>query len=1106
MKYQNRNLVCMTALAVMLVAMKGIGLMPAYPLIERTPVLSSSSNISTQAQVMESFGKMPLHFIENQGQIDTNVDYYIQGSDESLYFDNRGITFVMSGKATCDYRAEGELVRPVAHYKDAYAEGEAQSLALRLEFVGSDPQVNPVGKDLTSSTISYFKGARENWKTGLKTYSNLVYSDLWPGIDLLYTGNVNQLKYTFLIKPGADPDRIKLAYHGASAVKVDDEGRLEVTTQLGSVTDEKPYSYQDLSEGRVEVPTRFALDVGAAGGAASVFGFKVGDYDKDKLLVLDPATLIYAGFIGSTGDDHANAIAFDFNQNAYITGATSAPASGFPNGSGFGTLQGYNQIHNGKKDAFVVKLNKNGSLAYATFIGGRGDDEGKGIAVEIFTGEAFIVGSTGPDDGGHNGSFPFVIGPDRLINTNANDASRDAFVAKLNPAGTSLLFSGFIGGIKDDDGRGIAIDNDGHVYVTGTTSSDETTFPTGEGFVDRFGDIPGVDHTFGSGAGSSISKDAFVAKVNFDGSFLHYATYVGGEFDEEGHAIAVDSEFNAYVTGLTQSVELSELPTPGAGSDLATRHTSVAAFGTVGDAFIVKLADGGEQTFYAGFISGKNFDVGNGIAVDSLKNAYVTGTTSSSPADGFPAKVGPSLVNRGNGDAFVAKVDDDGASLVYAGYIGGSGDDQGFAIGVDSHKNAHIAGFTTSSKANGFPVANGLNPANQGGGDAFVSKVRPDGAGLLYSGFIGGSGRDAAMGIAVTASEKVLVAGVTASAKTFPIKNAPDLTHNGLTDAFVAMIIADGSPSSDDDLAILGGTIDLSAPIGGTVIIPITVRNSGPNPANDITLTVSLHPSLSAVGCSVHSGQPCQPGPDNSVKFSIPALGISSAEMVLLQVKVNCSLAEGTVITSTATVSSSLTEANLSNNTATIRLTTFNPSFGLSCPPAVAQSIAPGQTSGVVDYALPQIIGNCMGATVTCDPPSGSAFPLGTTTVNCSASNSAGATASCSFSVTVSVFEICLQDESSGSLFMFSPVTKDYQFSQCDGGGFTLSGRVEDKDIVRRGSSVMLSHAAGDRRIMANHDSAAKTGGATVQVLPSPPGTTFTVMDRDTDDNTCRCP
>ncbi|MCX6028587.1 MAG: SBBP repeat-containing protein [Chloroflexi bacterium] len=336
----------------------------------------------------------------------------------------------------------------------------------------------------------------------------------------------------------------------------------------------------------------------------------------------------------------------------------------------------------------MAKVNASGTaLVYAGYIGGNNYESGYGIAVDS-AGNAYVTGNTYSTEA----TFPVTIGPDLTHN-----GSSDAFVAKVDASGTALVYAGYIGGSGGENGYGIAVDTAGNAYVMGDTYSTEATFP----------ETMGPDLIYNGGG------DAFAAKVNASGTELVYAGYIGGSDTDYGIGIAVDAAGNAYVTGYTSSTEATFPET--VGPDLT--HNGGW------DAFVAKVNASGSALVYAGYIGGSDYDNSYGIAVDTAGNAYVTGNTWSTEAT-FPVAVGPDVTYNGIGDAFVAKVNASGSALVYAGYIGGSGDDYGRGIAVDSAGNAYVTGFTASTEAT-FPVTIGPDLTHNGGiRDAFVAKVR----------------------------------------------------------------------------------------------------------------------------------------------------------------------------------------------------------------------------------------------------------------------------------------------------------------------------------------------------------------------------------------------
>jgi len=699
-----------------------------------------------------SFSKFPIYFIENRGVYPNEVAYYVQGADKTLFFTKGGITFRLKGKD--------------------------RGWVVKLEFVGANPDIVPRGEDQQQAVFSYFKGPEKDWKTGLTTYAKVVYRDLWPGIDLVYEGTVNKLKYEFVVKPGADPRRIRLRYTGATAVRVLDSGALRVETPVQDFEDAPPVAWQDIDDKRVPVDLSFRLGPDMQ-GEGTAFGVRVGEYDHTRPMVLDPAVLVYCGYVGGTSHEYGYGIAVDAAGNAYVTGSTQSAETSFP------VKVGPDLTSNGNYDVFVAKVNAKGTaLVYSGFIGGRDADFGFGIAVDAM-GRAYVTGYTMSDEN----TFPVKIGPG-LTHGQGLD---DCFVVQVNAQGTALGYCGYIGGNCADRGYGIAVDTAGNAYVTGATNSPQTSFPVKTG--------PGLVY---SGGTSRWPTDAFVARVNAGGSTLGYCGYIGGSGDDVGLGIAVDVAGSAHVTGYTASDERA-FPVK-VGPDLTYNGMS--------DTFVAKVNPKGTALVHCGYIGGTDPDCGAAIAVDATGSAYVTGYTRSRQTT-FPVRVGPDLTHNGGlEDCFVTQVNAQGTALVYCGYLGGSSDERGSGIAVDAAGNAYVTGLTSSTEAT-FPVKVGPDLVFNGGSslrptDAFVAKVIAGGTALVYCGYIGGSGDDSGCGIAADAAGNAYVTGETlSSGQTFPVTVGPDLTYNGLGDGFVAKV------SLLDDLSASGpprpgGTITLS--------------------------------------------------------------------------------------------------------------------------------------------------------------------------------------------------------------------------------------------------------------------------------------------------------
>ncbi len=755
----------------------------------------------TEAQkesVRAVMGKVPLYFIENRGQVDAAVSYYLEGEDTTAYFTPTGVTFALTGPAEAPSTASAKAVSGAPGHarrvsleerpgKTPWSEPEEtakQRWIVKLDFLGANPNVVPRGEAPIATKVSYFIGPKDQWKTGLRTFGKVVYKNLWPGIDLIYFGKGQQMEYDLVVHPGADPSQIRFAYRGAESVMVTQEGHLKVTTPVKVFGEERPTVYQEVDGKRVEITSSynlFPLNKGGQGvvppnpntlapegrgqGEGVIYGFNLAPHDTTRPLVIDPPVFVYVSYIGGGWPDAGGGIAVDSFGAAYVTGYTSSAEMDFPD------IVGPDTTYNGGYDAFVAKVKPDGTgLDYAGYIGGDSDELGLGIAVDSF-GAAYVTGIVDATE--VEASFPVTVGPDLTY----NGSYQDAFVAKVKPDGTGLDYAGYIGGSDDDRGHGIAVDSFGAAYVTGHTGSTEATFPV----------------TVGPDLTSNGSFDAFVAKVLPDGTGFEYVGYIGGSVYEFGYGITVDSAGAAYVTGRTDSTEATFPDT--VGPDTTSNGGA--------DAFVAKVKPDGTGLDYAGYIGGSNHDLGTGIAVDSVGAAYVTGYTWSTEVT-FPVAVGPDTTHSGVfSDAFVAKVKPDGTGLDYAGYIGGSGSDVGNGIAVDSLGAAYVTGYTDSTEAT-FPVTGGPDTTHNGGLDAFVAKVVPNGTGLDYAGYIGGSGSDVGSGIAVDSVGAAYVTGTTRSTEaTFPVTVGPDLTLNGdptsTGDAFVAKIEGTSPPDTDGD-------------------------------------------------------------------------------------------------------------------------------------------------------------------------------------------------------------------------------------------------------------------------------------------------------------------
>jgi len=607
-----------------------------------------------------------------------------------------------------------------------------------MKLRNANAAVKITGTDELAGTSNYFIGNDPTkWRTNVPTYAKVKYEGIYSGIDLVYYGNQRQLEYDFIVAPGADPRRIAFDVSGAKRIRRDAHGDLVLKLGEGEIRWHKPVVYQEKEGERRLIGARYAIT------HTGRVGFELAKYDASRPLYIDP--MIYSTYLGGSSSDEGFAIAVDGAGNAYITGYASS--KDFPITPGaFQTV-----CESGCVSAFMAKINPGGSaLVYSTYLGGSANDWGDAIAVDS-AGNAYVTGITYSTD------FPITPGAFQKICNGGSYCSPtgDAFVSKLNPSGSTLVYSTYLGGSAYDWGYGIAVDNAGNAYVTGQTSSAD--FPTKN---------PLQQHWAGD-------YDAFVTKFNPDGSALVYSTYLGGGGYDGGYGIALDNAGNAYVTGATGSTNFPTTP----GAIQTSSHGYL-------DVFVSKINAAGSALDYSTYLGGSKYDSGHGIAVDSAGNAYVTGNTNS---PNFPV-MNPFQPNWGGGDndAFVFKLNPSGSALVYSTYLGGGFTDFGYGIAVDSAGNAYVTGYTSSAN---FPITPGAFGKKYLGGrsDGFVSKFNPTGSALASSNFLGGSSEDRSYGIAVDSSGDAYLAGTTFS-KNFPTKNPLQSANAGGGNAFVTKI------------------------------------------------------------------------------------------------------------------------------------------------------------------------------------------------------------------------------------------------------------------------------------------------------------------------------
>ncbi|HEY0079881.1 MAG TPA: SBBP repeat-containing protein [Pyrinomonadaceae bacterium] len=741
------------------------GLLVAPAMLSRRHATTISTNRieatppAQLAQAREAYGRIPLSFEANQGQTDASVNFLARGAGYTLFLKPSEAVFLLSQTQTsasaesAARKQTGDEQRLASHADISSAPGlSAKRAVLRMKLVEANEAARVEGDEELAGKVNYLVGDDPSqWRTGVSTYGRVRYAEVYPGIDLVYYGNQRQLEYDFRVAPRSDARAISLRFDGADKVELGADGELRLTLGESVVSQPKPFIYQEVAGARREVEGGYVVE------ADGRVRFYVGDYDPSTTLVIDPV-LVYSTYLGGSSTEDGSDIKVDATGNAYICGQTSS--TNFPTASAFQPTFG-GATFEGGRDGFVTKLNPTGSnFVYSTYLGGSGDDRCNKIAVDS-AGNAYLAGETTSST-----DFPRA---NAYQNTFGGGLS-DAFVSKLSPQGDMLVYSTYLGGSIFDAGGGIAVDSAGNAYITGRTTSAD--FPTTANAIQA--------------AQAGQFADAFVTKLNANGSDLVYSTYLGGSDGTEGgfdagFSIAVDSTGAAYVTGQTRSTNFPRVN--------AIQNTFGGGFPD-GDAFVTKINAQGTAISYSTYLGGSENDIGFEIAADSGGNTYVTGVTRSS---NFPTANAFQSALNGPSDGFLTKISATTTpAFAYSTYFGGSGEDSSNGIAVNASNEPYLALGTSSTN---LPTVNPIQAANAGGIDAFIARFNAAGSALIFSTYLGGSGGDAGLSIALDPALSMYVVGRTASTN-FPVLSAVQNANGGEQDAFVSKI-SDTAPGTN---------------------------------------------------------------------------------------------------------------------------------------------------------------------------------------------------------------------------------------------------------------------------------------------------------------------
>ena len=729
--------------SVLTVAVIGVGVAGRGPLSAAVDGVTSGGTPS-KASIAGEYGSLPVSFAPNRGQAGGGADFVAQGAGYGLSLHPTGAVLAL----TKEMEPQGQL--------DPSARPATATSVVGIDVLGGNPAAKAVEQDPLPGRVNYLAGSDpSNWQTDVPTFGRVTYGGVYPGIDLSYYGNQENLEYDFIVAPGSDPGQIAIGFQGADGLTLAANGDLVVAVPGGELRQHAPVLYQDAGSSRTPVPGRFVLQ------GDNRVGFEVGAFDRSRPLVIDPV-LGYSTFLGAKNDDSGSSIAVDSQGYAYVAGATSSAA--FPTTPG-----AIDPTYDGNQDGFVTKLTPDGSsLVYSTYLGGGGRDDADSLAVDD-AGAVYVRGiTTSPN-------FPTTAG---AFDTTFNGPLMfgfDAWVAKLSPEGSSLDYSSFLGGGGFDSGSGIAVDAQGSAYVPGLTGSPD--FPITPGAYGKT--FHGVGGPFPPIVPPPGDYDAYVTKFTPDGSALAYSTFLGGARLDAAFEVAVDPTGRAAVSGVTLSPDFPT--TPGA----YDRSLGGSPDGFRQDAFVARFAPDGSALVYSTYLGGSAPDGSLALDVEPNGAVHVGGSTRSPD---FPTTPGAyDTTYNGGLDVYVAKLSPNGSTLRFSTFLGGTGDEGSTGLVVDGAGASYLTGDTFSGD---FPTTPGAYDTtfNGGGTDVFVSKLSPTGTALAYSSFLGGDRPDFGADIDVGPDSAAFVTGGTRSPDFPTTPGAFDPTINFGYDSFVTKL------------------------------------------------------------------------------------------------------------------------------------------------------------------------------------------------------------------------------------------------------------------------------------------------------------------------------
>jgi uncharacterized protein (TIGR03437 family) len=756
--------------------------------------------------------QLPYTFEENQGQAPAPVKYLARGQGYSLFLTDREAVLALERDAN---------TRQI----------------VRMSLDGSRPASAIQGVGPARQTTNYLVGNEPaKWRTNVPHFNAVRYAKVYEGIDVVYHSAASQLEYDFVVSPGSDPTEIQMRFGGVQTMRVTASGSLELRFGDRKLVNQAPVAYQEVGGRRRLVRASYKLL------GENLVGFHVGAHDRTLPLVIDPVVL-YATFLGGDRSESVTAIAVDAQGNTYVTGETTS--GNFP---AVGTQ--ITQVQGAVPYSFVTKYNAAGTqILYSTLLGGSSNTRGYAIAVDI-AGNAYVGGVTGAKN------FP-LVNPVQANHPGLNIG----YVAKLNPQGNALLFSTFIGGERNDEVRSIALDSAGAIHVAGRVTS--TQFPTLNALQPAFGgntdafvavysapnyrlkfstmlgkagleeanaltvDAAGATYVAGfansagmatAGAYQSLVRspnDAFVLKLNAEGTSLDWFTYYGGRGDDVAKSIALDVFGNVLIGGSATSDNL-----------VTTSNALQPAMRGDNDAFLAKFSGTGRDLLYATYLGSSTTRSGisetiNGIGVDATRGVTVAGITDGA---NFPTVRPIQAFGGGGSDGFVARLNGSLAGIDFSTHIGGSAEDQVLGMALDNDGGVHLAGDTQSTN---FPLKNAIRTTFASAQEGFVSHICDpfliSSQTLLEFRYEIGKAAPVAQNVQLSACAPILF--TTQVNGSFITATPGNGTTNGTTT--IGVEVQNLEPGS------YGGEVRVSAPdaVNSPIAIRVLLRVIGPPPA-----------------------------------------------------------------------------------------------------------------------------------------------------------------------------------------------------------------------------------------------------------------------------------